>query len=43
MSKRYENTRTGAIIEVVSVISGEDWKEIKKPTKKKEKSSEGES
>lgn len=43
MSKRYENTRTGAIIEVVSVISGEDWKEIKKPTKKKETSSEGES
>lgn len=27
--KTYENTRTGAVIMTASVISGEDWKEVK--------------
>lgn len=36
---RYQNTKTGAIIEVASVISGENWEpmevEKKTPAKKK--------
>ena len=47
---KYRNTRTGAIIEVASVISGDDWEKVqekktaaKKPTngKKAGKSKEG--
>lgn len=37
--KRYENVKTGAIIDVSSVIHGEDWKEVKKIKRKPMKSS----
>lgn len=32
--KKYENTRTGAVIQTVSKVSGDDWKEVRKRTTK---------